>query len=307
MKEKPLVTISSDFIIGLDSHVFNVSLATEVGLTESIILQHFYFLYKSNKENESMIKNGNVWFFRSVKSMNETYPYLTTDKIRRAIERLVNGGLVYKADYNTDKFKKVTWYSLSQRVINMFNGEKTESILQNTNRFGNMPNDLVFSQQDNNNINNNNIDNKKDNSENKFSLSTELSITAKDISVDIRVFKKVNDMLSSVVFPFDNIEFKKKFFILCCMPKWRTKTIHAIQMQLNKLQDYEIAFVMELIDNSIMNEWQGIVYQDTPKRYQEWLRTKGSEKTAGAIKQITDPEERENMIKYLDKNSELWN
>lgn len=112
----------------------------------------------------------------------------------------------------------------------------------------------------------------KENSENIFSLASELSITAKEISVDTRVFKKINDLLSKVIFPFDNIEFKKRFFMLCCMPKWRTKTLHAIQMQLNKLQAYELAFVMEIIDNSIMNEWQGLVYQDTDKRYNEWLR-----------------------------------
>lgn len=159
---------------------------------------------------------------------------------------------------------------------------------------------------DNNIDNNINNRNNKENSENLFSLSTELSITAKEISVDTRVFKKVDNLLSSVVFPFDEIEFKKKFFVLCCMPKWRTKTIHAIQMQLNKLQEYELDFVMELIDNSIMNEWQGIVYQDTPKRYQEWLRSKSSGNRAGGIKQITDPVERENMMQYLNKDSDLW-
>lgn len=148
-----------------------------------------------------------------------------------------------------------------------------------------------------------NKEEEKEKGENLFSLSNELSISAKEISVDTKVFKKVDNMLSSAVFPFDDIEFKKKFFILCCMPKWRTKTIHAIQMQLNKLKDYELDFVMEMIDNSIMNEWQGIVYQDTQKRYQEWLRNKAS---ASGVRQINDPVQRDNMIKYLDKNSDLW-
>ena len=139
-----------------------------------------------------------------------------------------------------------------------------------------------------------------------FSLANEISISAKEISVDTRVFKKVDNLLSGVVFPYGNIEFKKKFFILCCMPKWRTKTIHAIQMQLNKLKDYELDFVMEMIDNSIMNEWQGIVYQDTPRRYQEWLRNKGSAVSSSGVKQITDQVQRDNMIQYLDKNSDLW-
>ena len=151
-----------------------------------------------------------------------------------------------------------------------------------------------------------NKEEEKEKGENLFSLSNELSISAKEISVDTKVFKKVDNMLSSAVFPLDDIEVKKKFFILCCMPKWRTKTIHAIQMQLNKLKDYELDFVMEMIDNSIMNEWQGIVYQDTPRRYQEWLRNKGSEVSYSGVKQITDPVQRDNMIQYLDKNSDLW-
>lgn len=305
MKDVPKVHIPQDFVMGLDSHVFNVSLASEVGLTESIILQHFYFLYKANKDKECMLKDGNVWFFRSVKNMNETYPYLTTDKIRRAIERLVNGGLVYKADYNTDKFKKVTWYSLSERVINLFSGEKTESILQNAKRFGNMPIDFAKCQQNNNIIDNNIIDSIESNSEKKFSLSSDLSISAKEISVDSKVFKKIDDILSVAAFPFEDVDFKRKFFVLCCMPKWRTKTIHAIQMQLNKLGEYELDFVMELLDNSIMNEWQGIVYSDTPKKYQEWLKKKYG-KTNNGIRQITDPAEKNRMMQYLDNDSELW-
>ena len=71
-------------------------------------------------------------------------------------------------------------------------------------------------------------------------------------------------------------------------------------------KDYELDFVMEMIDNSIMNEWQGIVYQDTPRRYQEWLRNKGSAVSSSGVKQITDQVQRDNMIQYLDKNSDLW-
>lgn len=75
-------------------------------------------------------------------------------------------------------------------------------------------------------------------------------------------------------------------------------------MQLNKLGEYELDFVMELLDNSIMNEWQGIVYSDTTKKYQEWLKKNG--KTNNGIRQITDPEEKNRMMQYLDNDSELW-
>ena len=147
-------TLLEGFKLTIDNHSFNVSLATHIGLTEAILLQHFYFMYCNNIENEAMQKDGKTWFFRSVKSMNETYPYLTTDKIRGAIERLVKGGLVFKADYNADKLKRVTWYTLSDDVINMFSMGNNKKDSDKTKAFGKIPNENVNSQQD---------DNKKDN------------------------------------------------------------------------------------------------------------------------------------------------
>lgn len=151
-----------------------------------------------------------------------------------------------------------------------------------------------------NNINNNIINNINEEVEEKF-ISSTLGITAKSIDVDPKVFKKIDTLLSKVVFPFDDAEFKKRFFVLCCMPKWRTKTIHAIQMQLKKLQEYELKFVMDLLDSSIMNGWQGIIYSDTPRKYQEWLRSNSIKMETKEIERV-----KENEIRYLDKNSKLW-
>lgn len=131
--------MSESFRLGLATHSFNVSLATLIGLNETIILTNFYFNVKSNEGNENMIKDGRVWFFRSVKYLNEQYPYLTPDKIRRAIERLINAGYVIKGDYNQDKFNKCNWYSISDEVYILFEGINAESIGQNAKPFGIMP------------------------------------------------------------------------------------------------------------------------------------------------------------------------
>ena len=131
--------MSETFRLGLATHSFNVSLATLIGLNETIILTNFYFSVKSNEGNENMIKDGRAWFFRSVKEMNGLYPYLTPDKIRRAIERLIDAGYVYKGDYNQDKFNKCNWYSISDEVYILFEGINAESIGQNAKPFGDLP------------------------------------------------------------------------------------------------------------------------------------------------------------------------
>lgn len=150
----------SNFKMGLDTHSFNVSLAARFGLIEAIIIQHSYYWYGLNKDNPDMTKDGKVWFFRSVSQIAEVYPYLTVDKVRRTIDRLVEVGILIKGNYSSDKFKKANWYSLSDEIISIMKGENAESIQQNAEPFGKMPNDSAKSQLSYSNIDNKEEDNK---------------------------------------------------------------------------------------------------------------------------------------------------
>jgi len=134
--------------------------------------------------------------------------------------------------------------------------------------------------------------------EKKKSLLLELDITPEGIKVDKKVCDKINKLLLDVTFPFDDKATKRKFFILCCMPNWRTKTIHAVQMQLSKLAKYDLGFINQLIDNSIMNGWQGLVYKDTDEQYERWKK----QQAGTQFKQIENPEEKQAMLDYLNEN-----
>lgn len=144
-----------------------------------------------------------------------------------------------------------------------------------------------------NNINNNIITEEKNKS-----LLLELDITPEGIKVDRKVCEKINKLLLEVQFPFDDKHTKRKFFILCCMPNWRAKTIHAVQMQLNKLAKYDLVYINQLIDNSIMNGWQGLVYKDTDEQYERWKK----QQAGTQFKQIENPEEKQMMLDYLNEN-----
>ena len=136
LKDNPIL----NFQIGLDTHSFNVSLASRFGVVEALIIQHSYYWYKCNKGNEDMTKDGHTWFYRSVSQIADVYPYLSVDKVRRAIDRLVENGILIKGDYNTDKFKKANWYSLSDDMISAMSGDCEERDRQNAKPFGKMPN-----------------------------------------------------------------------------------------------------------------------------------------------------------------------
>lgn len=108
--------------LGVQTHSFNVSLAEQVGLAEAIILQHFYFWHRANVDKPDMTKDGRVWFFRSVKSICDDFGYLTPSKVKTAIEKLVSEGWILKGDYNTDRMKRVAWYSLTDYTLSLFTG-----------------------------------------------------------------------------------------------------------------------------------------------------------------------------------------
>lgn len=68
-----------------------------------------------------------------------------------------------------------------------------------------------------------------------------------------------------------NSLFIEKWKILINEPKWKKKSISAIEQSLNKLSRYDVYFAIELIEESIANDTQGVVYPNTDERYKKWL------------------------------------
>ena len=169
LKNNPI----SDLKIGLDTHSFNVSLASRFGLIEALVIQHAYYWYKCNKGNEDMTKDGHTWFYRSVSQIADVYPYLSVDKVRRAIDRLVENGILIKGNYNTDKFKKANWYSLSDDMISVMSGDNEGDDRQNAKPFGKMPNHSAKCQ-----LNYNKEDNSKE-----YKEEIDKSISKKDVNL----------------------------------------------------------------------------------------------------------------------------
>lgn len=116
-------------------------------------------------------------------------------------------------------------------------------------------------------------------------------VTPQQIGVTRKTYDTVAKKMQGLTFPYDDTEFRKKFFILACSPKWQKKTLAALQMNLNKLSQYELEFASELIDKSIAGGWQGVVFSNTPEEYTKWKQSH----TTG---QMSDKEYND-MMRYL--------
>lgn len=110
------------------THSFSVELATKIGLSEAIILQHFHFWHQHNKESEAMNKDGMTWFFLSRRGIAKVFPYLSEQTIRTSIQHLEAEELIRKGDYHNHSYNRTCWYALTEKALEFF-GEDTDTPL----------------------------------------------------------------------------------------------------------------------------------------------------------------------------------
>lgn len=106
--------------------------------------------------------------------------------------------------------------------------------------------------------------------------SVVFGFTAKGLDVTKKTIERTDKLFTQLTFPFDSEDFKRLFYILMTQPKWRvkTKTLTAMQANLNEIAQFEEEFAKSLIQQSISKGWASLVYDSTPKQYLQWLREK---------------------------------
>ena len=74
--------------------------------------------------------------------------------------------------------------------------------------------------------------------------------------------------------PFKSEKFLKSWELLLDTPKWKKKLPATLQLALDKVTEYDEEFVIELIEQATIGNWQGLVFQETKNQYQKWLNGK---------------------------------
>ena len=86
--------------------------------------------------------------------------------------------------------------------------------------------------------------------------------------------QKEKEGKGSLSIPFCSAEFVSTWELLRKQPKWKKKTISALQMSLNKLAKYPEEFAILLMENAIAGGWQGVVFTWTPDEFRKWQSQK---------------------------------
>lgn len=207
---------------------------------------------------------------------------------RLVIKRLVDNGVIDKRDtvINGVKFCRYV-------ATNTGCGENQHTVMNNNTGCGENRHGGVVEIATNNILDNINDNNKSTNVDYIVSTREETDIfgeqsnndplpseifgfTAKGLDVTKKTIERTDKLFTQLTFPFESEDFKRLFYVLMTQPKWRvkTKTLTAMQANLNEIAQFEEEFAKSLIQQSISKGWASLVYESTPKQYMQWLREK---------------------------------
>lgn len=101
-----------------------------------------------------------------------------------------------------------------------------------------------------------------------------------------------------LVFPYNSERFMLLWNELVKMPKWRKKPFEALQLTLHKLSEFDEEFVIELIENAITGNYQGIIFSNTKEKYEQFKNQNYGGKNIGnnAKKQGVSKQELANIL-----------
>ena len=93
-------------------HSFDIHLAKEIGLEESILMKHFIFWIRKNKANDKHFHKGRFWTYNSVSAFDELFPYFTKSQIRRILKSLVEQKYIIEDNFNSAKYDRTKWFAI---------------------------------------------------------------------------------------------------------------------------------------------------------------------------------------------------
>ncbi len=91
-----------------------------------------------------------------------------------------------------------------------------------------------------------------------------------------------------LVLPFQDPKFIDTWKMLRSQPKWKGKTYGALKMALAQLSQFDVRFSVSLMEAAIAGNYQGVVFNDTGAKYEQWKRSNPQQSLNTGGEFITD-------------------
>tara|TARA_Y100000361_G_C11161446_1_gene347657 strand:- start:4025 stop:4738 length:714 start_codon:yes stop_codon:yes gene_type:complete len=226
-------------------HHFNVEIAKQLGLNKAVILYNLDYWIQKNRANNNNYFDGEYWTHNSVSAYKELFPYLSEKAIYKALKDLETDGYLITGNYHENKYNRSKWYSLT---------EKYYCILQNeVIHYPKKENGLVP----------------------KGVITTDNKTQIENTNKKQRVQKREYEIPSGI-----NIKSWEEFEVFRKEIKKKLNKSSVARL-FKLLLEYDTNEQAEIINNSIMNSWQGLF----PLKYKT---VKQQTQTDRPLEQTTD-------------------
>ena len=93
------------------------TLASKIGLNESIVLQQIHYWNSINEKTNNNFRDGYYWTFNSYHEWTRQFPFWSARTVQRAITSLEKLKLVVSGNYNKLQIDRTKWYRIDYEVL----------------------------------------------------------------------------------------------------------------------------------------------------------------------------------------------
>jgi DnaD/phage-associated family protein len=105
--------MSTRLLLDEEPLVISPSLATIVGLNESIVLQQLHYWL----ERSTHIYEGYKWVYNTYEEWRKQFPFWSESTIRRIITKMEKQELIISGNFNRSKIDKTKWYRINYEKL----------------------------------------------------------------------------------------------------------------------------------------------------------------------------------------------
>lgn len=94
-----------------NTYIFDVDVAKEYGINESILIKMFQFWLTKSRANGTNYFDGHHWTHNSKKALLEMFPFWSEQNLKTIMNHLIDKGIIITGNYNTNKYDHTLWYA----------------------------------------------------------------------------------------------------------------------------------------------------------------------------------------------------
>ncbi len=110
------------------------TLATIIGLNESIVLQQVHYWLKIKEKSQKNYIDGHYWVYNTYKQWQEQFPFWHLNTIQRTFSSLEKKGILISGHYNPAGFDKTKWYTINYDMLGALISSHQNGMIDTPNR-----------------------------------------------------------------------------------------------------------------------------------------------------------------------------